>query len=50
MRFFAMRAIAGSRTVLDPGGLQAALDDRLTVVLCERGAIVTTLRGVIPLA
>ena len=50
MRFFAMRAIAGSRTVLDPGGLQAALDDRLSVVLCERGAIVTTLPGVIPLA
>ena len=50
MRFFAIRAIAGSRTVLDPGGLQAALDDRLSVVLCERGTVLTTLSGVIPLA
>jgi len=50
MRFFAMRAIAGSRTVLDPGGLQAALDDRLNVVLCERGTVLTTLPGIISLA
>jgi AraC family transcriptional regulator len=50
MRFFAMRAIAGSRTVLDPGGWQAGLEDRLSVVLCERGTVLTTLPGVIPLA
>jgi len=50
MRFFATRAIAGSRTSLDAGGLQPARDDRLIVVLCERGTILATPPGIASLA
>jgi len=45
-----MRAIAGSRIGLDAGGLPPPRDDRLVVVLCERGTILTTPPGVISLA
>ena len=50
MRFFATRVIAGSRTGLDAGALQAPRDDRLSVVLCERGSVLTTPPGVASLA
>jgi AraC family transcriptional regulator len=46
MKFLATRVIAGSRTGLDAGGLPATRDDRLSVVLCERGTILTTPPGV----
>jgi AraC family transcriptional regulator len=49
MKFFAMRAIAGSRTGLDAGGLPPTRDDRMSVVLCERGTILTTPPGVFSL-
>ena len=45
-----MRAIAGSRTSLDAGGLQAPRDDRMSGVLCERGTVLTTPPGVTALA
>jgi AraC family transcriptional regulator len=50
MKFFATRAIAGSRTGLDAGGLPPTRDDRMSVVLCERGTILTTPPGVASLA
>jgi len=45
MKFCATRVIAGSRSELDSGGRQLPRDDRLSVVLCERGTILTTPRG-----
>ena len=56
MRFFATRAIAGSRTGLDAGASQASQasqtprDERLSVVLCERGTVLTTQPGIVALA
>jgi AraC family transcriptional regulator len=50
MKFLATRAIAGSRTSIDAGGLQPPHDDRLHVVLCERGTILTTPSGFASLA
>jgi AraC family transcriptional regulator len=50
MRFFATRAIAGTRTGLDAGGLPPPGDDRMSVVLCERGTILTIPPGVASLA
>jgi AraC family transcriptional regulator len=50
MKFSAIRAIAGSRTGLDAGGLPPTRDDRMSVVLCERGSVLTTPPGVASLA
>ncbi len=50
MKFSAIRAIAGSRTGLDAGGLPRTRDDRMSVVLCERGTILTTPPGIVSLA
>jgi AraC family transcriptional regulator len=49
-RFFATRAAAGSRLGLDADGLESPRNDRLTVVLCERGTVITVPPGVVALA
>lgn len=46
----AMRVIAGSRLRLEASAFHASRDERLTIALCERGAIVTTSPGLVALA
>ncbi|HET7779553.1 MAG TPA: AraC family transcriptional regulator [Nevskia sp.] len=50
MKVFAIRAIAGSRTGLDASGVAPSRDDRMSVVLCERGTVLTIPPGVVSLA
>ncbi|HSE13813.1 MAG TPA: AraC family transcriptional regulator [Rudaea sp.] len=47
---FALRAIAGSRLRLDSIDHHAARDERLSVILCERGTVLTTSPGIVALA
>jgi len=49
MNFLPLRAIAGSRLSLDTHESQALQDNRLAVVLCERGTVLTSPPGVLVL-